>query len=509
VKTLLPVPVIVMLFVLGGCKKNAPSSDEPSSTEPTKTEPTPKGSGGFQPLSQEVIDGWAKIGGRYGYYPKKGGEFVILDKNGPIEGMPGFYFASKSFDEVVGERLGGPIPQCGAPFGLDITHLSPFFHEAKPSPIGKKVHEFLTAVAADPNLQSVNLGKCGNDQLNYFTSSKLRALQAFSFDAVMPILIKGQESPKVPNLIGCLTDEGLRTISKFQSLERLFIRGYFTDEGLKSLCKMPHLQQLILDGDFSPNGPSVLAQLPNLKYLAISGDYSPKTFAAFTKTKLERLTLLGKITPDLFPVIGQLPELRSLILMARDSKEHWGIFHFVHGELPLDEHQFFVFNKPLIVLPQDTLEPLRNLKNMERLSLSGIELSEKHLEVIREMKTLKQLTISGNFKSEALSVLGELPNIERATVSFATDSKTNYDFLRLLKKHKNIKRLMLSPTIPSLYFNALAENGLLRLLDCVGREGGLPLSSDEEIEWVTLTDHLGIAIMRNNSRISRESPLSR
>jgi hypothetical protein len=214
------------------------------------------------------------------------------------------------------------------------------------------------------SLKMMTLSNCMNDkQLARLTSlSSLEYLQT--------------------NLAG-VTDEGIKPLAQFKNLKTLkfFHPGKsFSGAGLAQLAELPNLQSLTVAGSlaFNDDGMAAVAKLTGLKefrtWHAGSTDEGVKKLKSLKNLKSlylgQRLTYMIPASPS-DKTIGILAEMKSL------------------ESLQLDEAR----------LSFDSLQQLKQLPGLKKLTLGGIDISKEEVERLK--RELPQVKIEWTEPTEA------------------------------------------------------------------------------------------------------------
>lgn len=212
-----------------------------------------------------------------------------------------------------------------------------------------------------------------------------------------------------------VTDDGMKTIAGIASLEDLDLRDCgISDDGLAHLVGLNKLKALRLSGksgacSVSDDGMVHVAKLPNLKllavdYLWISEDGVKQIVGLDNLQELYMAeTTIGNEAVELFAMFPRLKKLR----LARNQIDAVGIAGLpkITGleELDLSEcAQLF----------DDAMPPLGELKNLKKLNLWRLNISDVGIEPLQNLTAMESLNLDNTRLSDAgMSYLSGMKNL--------------------------------------------------------------------------------------------------
>lgn len=232
-----------------------------------------------------------------------------------------------------------------------------------------------------------------------------------------------------------ITNIGLQHLSKIKSLEFLMINTKdVTDEGIVSLTKLTNLQELKLTfcPKFTDKGLLKIANMKNLKKLSMTFatyDNPKQTYATISGlaclnalTNLKSLVLTGVIQDGSGLNLSNLKNLESLHITCKvTSMQKRGVSVFPIYQLFNDQDLACLENlknlRSLSLSGSDSITDkglmhLKNLTNLEYLTLSEASLTDEGLAYLKNMKKLNYLSIGGSFTEYGLQNLKELKALE-------------------------------------------------------------------------------------------------
>ena len=264
-----------------------------------------------------------------------------------------------------------------------------------------------------------------------------------------------------------ITDKGLMYVCKLDKLKHLDVGGSskspLTDEGLEHLSKLSCLEELdISSTEITDEGMSHIAKLTNLRELHLHTDtITNEGLAKLTTLKLlEHLTLpiKAKITVSGVSGLNALSNLTYLyaygVVQDNSGLDISGLTKLENltistplgsGTIIRDEDMACLANLKKLKWLQGVagvsdagMAHLAGLTNMERLSVSGSDLTDKGLSYLAGMKKLNHLTVSdGNFTEKGLRHLEDLKALGFLRITSQNDIKRGA-VLRLRRKLPNI-----------------------------------------------------------------------
>jgi hypothetical protein len=209
--------------------------------------------------------------------------------------------------------------------------------------------------------------------------ARLSHLKNLSFgpglgDAHLPLLAGLAELDTVQTNLSLLTDDGMKGFAAFKSLKILKFfhpSKAFTGTGLAALSEMASLERLTVAGSlaFADDGMAAVGKLTRLKEFRTW--HAGQTLEGVKKLK-------------------ELPNLKNLTLGQR------------------------LAYKPPTTVADETLEVLAELKSLETLQLEEARLKVDSLIKLKQLPELKKLTLEGIELTEAdlERLRGELPKVD-------------------------------------------------------------------------------------------------
>ena len=309
----------------------------------------------------------------------------------------------------------------------------------------------------------------------------------------------------LPNLI---TNAGLYNIADLQSLKRLhLVRSNVTDKGIYQISKMKSLEELSLSGEkISGTGLAHLTKLPRLHYLLLSqrsfGDTgmnhlrnipSLKTLTCYDTDisdaglrqlsghpGLEALCFLrANITDRGLQYLQAMPSLKKLNIYKEEGVTDNGMAHLARIDslerLDLPD----ISDKGVA-----SIAKLKNLKYLHIYGGSSSNITDATLQHLSKLQSLENLLISGRGCTNAgMDDLAKLTNLRELIIS--ADSVTN-EGLEKLKTLKSLEKLRFSSknvTISGLsHLNALKNLSTLHISDIQQDDSGMDISGLTKLE---------------------------
>jgi len=195
-----------------------------------------------------------------------------------------------------------------------------------------------------------------------------------------------------------LNDDRLALLTGLAALENLQTnQAQITDDGVKPLAKLRSLRNLKFfhpGASFSGAGLAHLAELPHLQSLTVAGSiaFNDDGMAAVArlKTLQEFRTWHAGVTQEGVKKLKELPNLKNLNLGQR------------------------LTYKPPACPTDGTIDILIELKSLETLQLSETRLSFTSLQRLKQLTTLKKLTLEGIeiSKADLERLEKELPKVK-------------------------------------------------------------------------------------------------
>jgi 5-hydroxyisourate hydrolase-like protein (transthyretin family) len=215
------------------------------------------------------------------------------------------------------------------------------------------------------------------------------------------------------------TDEGLRTVSAFPRLKRLFLsKGQATDGGLPAVRGLTDLETVFLwDADqVTDAGIQHLAGLPKLREIHVNGGrIEDGALAAFAGLpRLERLSLSGNaFTDDGLKHLSGLTNLRSLwIGMNKKPLTEAGLRHLA-GLTGLTDLTLYV------PLTDAGVAALKGMKELRTLCMGTDKdpLTDASVDVLAGLPKLRQLHVrSSRFTADGVERLLKSPDLKELSV---------------------------------------------------------------------------------------------
>ena len=195
-----------------------------------------------------------------------------------------------------------------------------------------------------------------------------------------------------------LSDKSLSLLSGLSELETLGSNGaQISDEGVKSLAAFKNLKVLSFfhpGKDFTGTGLAALAELPALESLTVAGslsfgDEGMAAVGKLTHLKSFRTWHTGP-TVEGVKKLKSLPNLKQLVLGQR------------------------LAYKPPTTVSDESVAVLAGMKSLETLSLSEARLTRGALAQFKQLSDLKKLTLDGIDlpEAEVEALRQDLPKVE-------------------------------------------------------------------------------------------------
>jgi len=174
-----------------------------------------------------------------------------------------------------------------------------------------------------------------------------------------------------------LDDAGFKILAGMPALENFTTNGHVSDEGVRSLATFKALRTVTFfhPGDFQGTGLAALSTLPNLESFSVGGtlsfaDPGMAVVAGLTHLKGLRVWHTG-VTTEGVKALRALKELKSLTLGQRLS------------------------SKPPVTLNDEAVAVIAELSSLEALTLQEARLSLPALLRLKQLPNLKRLTLDG------------------------------------------------------------------------------------------------------------------
>ncbi len=216
------------------------------------------------------------------------------------------------------------------------------------------------------------------------------------------------------------------------------------DAGIQQLRGLSQLETLSLSGmpNVSDKTCGPISEIRSLKFLSVESD-------ALTRVGLERLRALDgleqlvlrdiKVSESEISAIAELTSLNALSIL------------YSHADgasfAPLQKCRTLKhFDLTFTPLSDDVVLTLRNLDQLQSLTLLGDEITDDGLRRLGELKNLSQLTVSASGCSdETLDAIANLSSLEHLHIEIQQGQFTDQSLERL-KPLKSLRSLSLVPT---------------------------------------------------------------
>ena len=203
-------------------------------------------------------------------------------------------------------------------------------------------------------------------------------------------------------LAGTVTDEAMKTVAKWQSLEELDLGATnVTSEGLAQLHGLPRLRDLSAPIQLDDKGLEQIGKLTNLTRLSIysppwigaapaSPSITPAGLAHLSDLKdLRELVLsVAWIDDDAISFVEQLPRLKRLQLSGTKITDA-GLAHLA----PLLELEWLDLTRTKVT--GAGFANLSGLQQLQRLELGGARVTDAGLKGVATFKNLRALDVGG------------------------------------------------------------------------------------------------------------------
>ena len=474
---------------------------------------------------------WGETGGAEGkerilHFPKERslGRIMVIDANIKRQ-IQTFHFTVDGVDwhhrqaEYIGEAQGDVVIPAGKKTVLilnknAIKDLSPLLN-LKPDDL----YMFSNMVTAD-NYPSV--GRC-MQYIAHLTGLKDLRLGSTKIAGEGMKHITKLQSLETLILPKGLTNRGLSYVAQLKSLKGLyFVENRVTNAGLERyLPRLTKLEELVLSGEqINDAGLAHLANLKSLKYLFLWGENFSDAGMAHLKNVpslkilnimnlpitdagvrnlsghggLENISLYNtEVTNRGLAYLKSIPSLRKLDLGKR---------HFDLENPPITDagmvHLAQIKSLEFLVLPPvgitdkglGTISNLKNLKYLKVCSCSSSPLTDKALQHVSKLRALEFLSIAGTgFTDAGMDEIAKLTNLRELNLPF--DNTITNKGLAKLKTLKSLERLYLDSkniTISGLsYLNALKNLSYLLAHGIKQDNSGLDISGLTKLEELWLT----------------------
>jgi len=282
-----------------------------------------------------------------------------------------------------------------------------------------------------------------------------------------------------------MTDEWLKHVSGFKSLEALNLRGtnvsdaglqhiiglkrlrwlnlsgtVVKDVGIKQLAQLPELEGIALPFALSGEALKELSGLENLKSLDFTKtsvvDKDLKDVACIKSLKCLDLRITGVTDAGLEHLAGH-PNLETLYLWgdnltdatvkelaALPNLRRLEIGSSLVTEIGLKElaevAELRMLNLPYVKITEAELKALEGFKNLERLELRSVKLTNAMVKLISGHQTLRELNLSMNADvgDDAMKELAELKNLETLWIFDTNVTDAGLKHLSGLKQLKSL-----------------------------------------------------------------------
>ncbi len=242
---------------------------------------------------------------------------------------------------------------------------------------------------------------------------------------------------------GDINDEGARHLGPILSLERIVARLSLTDKGVAQIAKLPRLQSIQLDGDggrVTNHAIRSLAGHPTLKRVSLSD---------------------CAITYDALAHMKTIPNLEDLSI-SRSGLDARGLVHL--KEMPALRFLRLHFGRESDRRSQMqlSLEPLRQLRQIHWLDLSGEGISGEQLEPISGLTQLEHLDINDIILDDASA--SHLSRLTTLTDFRLNESRITDRGLSFLSDMKKLQHLTIPCLVTDDGLKSIKELQSLRML---------------------------------------------
>lgn len=256
-----------------------------------------------------------------------------------------------------------------------------------------------------------------------------------------------------------LTDRALEYISNMSNLKELTICGVnFTDEGIRSLSRLQNLEKL-----FIGNAPKLtnkclesIAKLRNIRNLSLPQESNVTIGGLKSLNSLENLQRLNiyRIHQDNSDMdISGLKNLNELAIgLGLPNKENTRLKDSDLACLSkLNNLRDLSIN--IAGISNEGLKHLQNLTNLQRLQLLNTKIDDEGLKYLSRMEKLVDLWISGaDFSGEGFKYLHNLKRIQRLEIH--SYKRINQQYINQLRKElPELNRLIVNYKPKPAYLN--------------------------------------------------------
>ena len=222
------------------------------------------------------------------------------------------------------------------------------------------------------------------------------------------------ETPFGMRLYGGVSDEGIKDLVKFSSLQTLYVTSSsLTDASAKELRKLPDLRHLQLDYNrgITNDGVAELAKIKTLRSLSLS-DTGATDAGVRHLRNLPNLYYLNlrflPITDVSLETVGNLKNLKYLNLHQTKVTDA-GLRQLAGLQELTDLHLLFAEN-----IGDGGLKELAGLKKLQRLDLYGTKVTDAGLSTIAQFDELRALNLGGcDISNAGLKHLAGMKKLQR------------------------------------------------------------------------------------------------
>lgn len=236
------------------------------------------------------------------------------------------------------------------------------------------------------------------------------------------------------SLSGTVTDEAMKTVARWQSLEELRLgSAEITSLGLAQLRQLPRLRKLVVPMSIDDAGLEAVGAATGLETLSIgtgpANPFRPPSWGPLTAAGLSRLCALAglkdlslygmPVGDDETAFLERLPRLQRLHLVGTGISDA-GLEHL--GRL----EQLEWLDLGGVTGSQVTgsgFEGLSSLSQLRRLDLRGTSVTDQGLSAIAALKNLESLDLTGTkITDDGLVHLKPLKRLKHLDISFTAVS---------------------------------------------------------------------------------------
>jgi len=252
---------------------------------------------------------------------------------------------------------------------------------------------------------------------------------------------------KTLNLRGAnITSRGLKYITQFKVLERLYLPARVNNSGMVYVAKLKSLKVLYFGGDnyVTDKGLAQLADLKSLEELCLySVRMTDKGLQLLsTLPRLHYLILGGNFTDNAFLYLKDVPSLRTLSIGLKRFTDR-GMKN-ISGLTQLEN-----FTAHWIKTITDKgVAHLKNMPSLKKLDIGHAQLTDRAMLDLKQIPTLEYLHLpSGGFTDAGLKHIAELQNLRYLCVGGSSDSPLTDESLRYVGQLKNLDILYIGEAV--------------------------------------------------------------